>query len=273
MGLINDLLGAVSGKKARTIADVEAALERLASQRATAKEAVAAAMRQRDELLLVDETDKKIADLDAVADRHRLTLERVDKAEPLLLSELEGLRTEAKAALWRDLRGRYDQAALDFAAALRVVVERQHGMLAVNEEARRAGFEHEVQATFVPPARAINVDALNIFEAAIERAREMARPAPQAPAPRPAAPPPKAAPRVVASPPKPVNASPRPAPPKPAFVATPDKEGNLEVVFLKSGIELPDGSRPKVGNVVKLTEKAAYAAVRASVAEYKGALK
>ena len=227
MGLIADLLGAIGGKKgaSRTISDVETALARLADERAKAREAVARAMRQRDELLLVDETDARIAALDATADRRRLTLERCDAAEPLLLRELQQLRTEAKRAGWGALRTRYDEASVAYAAALRTAVERQAAMLNVNAEARRLGFEREVMAAFVPPTRMISVEALNEFETAIERAREMGRPAPAsapAPAPKAAAPPPPAKPKAAAASPKP--------PPKPFTPPAPDANGDVEIV-------------------------------------------
>jgi hypothetical protein len=45
-------------------------------------------MQEREMLLLQDDSDKQIAELDAAADRCRLTLERIEKAEPLLLAEL-----------------------------------------------------------------------------------------------------------------------------------------------------------------------------------------
>src|SRR5580704_7333646 len=106
MGFISEILGALWPSDAepapRTIADVEAALSRLAGERKAAREAVAAAMQARDELLVVDETDKKIAALDATADKHRLTLERLDKIEPRLVGELQGLRDARRRQAWQD---------------------------------------------------------------------------------------------------------------------------------------------------------------------------
>ena len=142
MGLIADILGGLraNGKPTRrTIADVEAALSRLASERTAAREAVTKAMRKRDELLLVDDTDRKIAELDAAADKARLTLERCEKAEPLLLAELAALRTEAKQARWRDLRAKYETASRDYTNVLREAVAKQGVMLSLNDEARSEG--------------------------------------------------------------------------------------------------------------------------------------
>ena len=262
MGLISDLLGAIGGKKARTIADVEAALARLADERAKARQAVADAMRDRDALLLIDETDKKIAELDAQADRRRLTLERCDKAEPLLLRELEELRSEAKRARWRELRKRYDVAALAHAGAMRAAVETALVMLNMNDEARSAGFEHEVMAAFIPPVRTVRVEALTEFDVAIERAREMGKPAPP-----PAAPPPK----VVAAAPKPAarpTPAPPPPPPKPFVAPKPDADGNVKVTIIRPGIELEGRARPRAGETIALPHADAMRIVRSGHADF-----
>jgi len=271
LGLIADILGnirAAGAKPApRALADVEAALARLGNERNAARAAVADAMRERDELLLVDETDARIADLDALADRHRLTLERCDKAEPLLLAELEDLRSAAKQACWQDLRARYDAAALEYANAMRGAIQRQAQMLNLNDEARRQGFEREVMSTFIPPTRMLTIEALNDFEAAIERAREMARPNP-APAPRPApkvaaAPPPPPAPR-----PKPKPAAAPPSPAKPFVPPTPDVDGRVPIVILRHGIEIEGRDRPRAGETVLVPAEQAAAFVRGGSADY-----
>jgi hypothetical protein len=179
MALIADLLGMGRKSASRTIADVELALARLQNERSAAQRAISAAIHERDELLLIDDSDKAIAKIDADTDRHRLTVERCDKAEPLLLAELQQLRSAAKQARWRELRTKYDVAALDYAKALRVLLEKMGVMMNANDEARREGFEREVQATFVAPARLLTVESLNVFEAEIERSRELPRPAPK----------------------------------------------------------------------------------------------
>lgn len=160
MGLIADLLGSLKGEAAtRTIADVEAALGRLGSS-----EAIADTARQRDELLLEDESDVRIGKLDSKLDKIRLVLERCDKAEPLLLSELGALRTRARRALWDRLRAGYDDQAVIYAAALRSAVEKLQLLVRLNEDARRQGFEAEVMAAFIPPTRMVSAEALLEFE-------------------------------------------------------------------------------------------------------------
>jgi hypothetical protein len=264
MGLIADILGGLraNGKPTRrTIADVEAALSRLASERTAAREAVTKAMRKRDELLLVDDTDRKIAELDAAADKARLTLERCEKAEPLLLAELAALRTEAKQARWRDLRAKYETASRDYTNVLREAVAKQGVMLSLNDEARSEGFETEVIATFTPPMRILTTDGLNEFELALDRQRdaEEALRAPPKPAPV-AATPAKATPAKAAPPP-----APRPKP-RERIAETPAK-GEVAVVVLKPGIELAGRPMLATGDIVALPPDQSERLLRSGAAD------
>ena len=109
-----------------------------------------------------------------------------------------------------------------------------------------------------------------MFEFEIERQRDAGRPKP-APAPKPLAPPPAkqapAAPKAKAPALKaaaPVTPRPAPEPRKPVA----DEQGRRRVVFLKAGYSLPDGLRPKVGDVVALSADVALDVVRATVAEF-----
>ena len=259
MGMISDILGLGRPKSGpRTIADVELALGRLSAERTAARRAVDDARRERAELLLVDQTDERIAALDAAAHRAELTLERLDLAEPLLLRELEQLRSEAKQARWRGLREGYDAAAIDYANALRVAVEKMAVMLNLNDEARRAGFEHETQAAFIPPTRMISPDALNQFEVAIERAREMARPR-SAPTPMP-----KPAPAVDA-PTKPIAAPPKAAKPIPKAerqrIVEPAGPGQVQARVQRSGYEA-NGRQYAQGDIIALAAETARQAIQ-----------
>jgi hypothetical protein len=262
MGLISDILGGLraNGKPVkRTVAEVEKALSKLAAERTAAREAVTKAMRKRDELLLIDDTDKKIDELDAAADRCRLTLERCEKAEPLLLGELAALRTEAKQARWRDLRSRYETASRDYTNVLREAVAKQGAMLALNDLARSEGFETEVIATFTPPMRILTADGLNEFELALDRQRdaeEAMRAAPPAPvAAMPAKAPTKVAPK---------------APPSPAPTARPGEriiqpggEGLQRLVVVRSGIEIDD-VQYGAGDIIALPHDKAQRLLRSS---------
>ena len=205
MGFISEILGisrsSSEASKPRGIGEVEAALARLREERSTAKEGIADAMRTRDALLVVDETDKKIAALDAAADRHRLTLERCEKLEPILLEELASLRNEAKRKRWLEISVRYDVEARAFAGAFRATLERWQSLIAIRGEAQNSGFASEAGALIVPPYM-LSQEMLDRFEAELDRQRDFAarkpepkrQPAPTPP-PQPKKPPPAAAPR------------------------------------------------------------------------------
>ncbi len=278
MGLIGELLGNLrsSGAKSarRTIADVEAALSRLANERTAAREAVSIAMRQRDELLLVDETDQKIADLDAIGDRHRLTLERCEKAEPLLLAELESLRGDAKRERWRGLVERSDAALEAYLIAFRSAVEAGETLAKLRGEAQGGGFMVEMASVLPAEARVLGRDSMTLLEAEVERRRDAAMPRP-APQPRPAAPPPAPKPAAATASAKPAKAAPLKPEPAPALAKIeppkPDENGELRVKFILDGFEFPgrEGpNRPRVGEKLSLQANYALAAVRASVAVF-----
>jgi hypothetical protein len=272
MGLIADLIATLRPKAdggPRSISEVEAALTRLSSERSAADAAFKAAHRRRGELIDSDASDEEIRAIEATADAAGLALERLERLEPKLVAELQTLRTEAKQARWRLLLGQYQDASVSYAAALRVAIERMHVMLSLNTEARRLGYEHEVQASFIPPTRMISIEAVDIFEAALERARDAAtpKPPPQARAapPKAAAPPPAAQ----AAPPAPKPPRPAQAPPKPVFEPpAPDESGRVPIVFLKAGIELDGLPRPRVGDTVLLDAGQARQIVLAGVADY-----
>ena len=186
MGLISDLLGrkSVDGPPAeRTIGDVETALDRLRSERGQARQQIDDALAERERLLLIDASDKGIAAADRSADVARLALERCEKVEPLLLRELEDLRSAAKRERWRGFRKRYDEAAAELVVMLRRALQKKAELHAIYDEARRAGFEHEIVSAFAPAPMMFGPEGLAHFEAAAERAREMGRPAPPAPPP------------------------------------------------------------------------------------------
>jgi hypothetical protein len=269
MGLVMNLLSAVAGKKAvpLTIADLEVALERLAAERVAAREAVAQAMRERESLLLTDEDGKRIARAESEAARHRLTIERLDKLEPLLAAEFTSLRAEARRGAWNDLRTKYDAAAVAFAAAYRTALESLEALARIRGEAQEGGFAAEATAFAVAPNMLV-AGLIDRFEAELERQRDAGRPKP-APAPRPVAPPPKAALAPVASAPKPKAAAVAPAPaPKPVFKPSADPEGNTRLVILRPGIELDGGARPRLGETVALPLDQASEIVRAGAAEF-----
>jgi hypothetical protein len=264
LNLISSIFGGLGGKKPRTIPDVEESLSRVAAERETARAAVSAAMKRRDELLLSG-TDQEILALDAEADRHRLVLERLDRMEPVLLTQMTSLRTGAKAALWAELRGRYDASATSYRDALRVAVERKAELQNQHDEIRRRGFEHESRS-LVTPTQWVTKESLNDYDIAIERSRESAR---QRPTPTPAA--------VAPAPKEPVKSAPvpkvtpkpavPPPPPKPFVPPTPDADGHVRITIIRAGVEI--GGRGRVGaETVSVPAKEAERIVMSGAADY-----
>ena len=176
MGLVANLLGAVGGKKAaRTIAEIEAALARLVSERNIAQAAIASSLHERDLLLLEDESDARISKLDAAADRHRLTTERCDKLEPILLQELSAATGAARQAQWATLRSRYDLASTDFVHKARAAIAALELLLLIRGEAQGTGFAANGPTFAVAPS-ILKPDLLAMFEFEVERQRDAGPP-------------------------------------------------------------------------------------------------
>ena len=179
MGLVSQILGlprpdgAAAPPPPRGIAEVEAALSRLDGERRDARQALDRAKSARSELLLVDGSDKQIADLDADSDRHRLTLERCDKLEPLVRAELQSLQSEARRRRWQETSERYDAAARIFAGAFRVALEKWQSLIAMRGEALCKFTQTQVGGLIVPPA-VLTEDFLHRFEAELDRQRDFA---------------------------------------------------------------------------------------------------
>jgi hypothetical protein len=267
MGLIAEiksLLDVSGGKPAKRVADAEAALQRLAAKREAARQSIAALMKQREQALRIDGSDKKVAELDATADHHRLTIERLELLEPELVGELQARRTEQKRQRWRELRARHSEAALAYAAALREALKKLDAMLAVESEARGQGFESEATAAFAPPARIVGADAVAEFEIAVDRQRDaqVAMESPSTPAPPAfakvtalaAKAPAKPAPALKAVPPAPK------LPPRAPIVETAG-EGETAVVIIRSGLEAK-GQRWIAGDQIALSSAEAEAMLR-----------
>ncbi len=259
MGWLGDLLKPGSKPK-RSIVEIERALSRLGSKRAEAREAVTALMARREQLLLEDDSDAKIAKCDSDADKHRLTIERCKLAQPLLVAELEAARSEARRKRWRDLRSQYDIAARAYAGTLRAAAEKQAEMIALGDTARREGYEQEAVATFTPPARLVSNDSLADYELALDRQRDAIAAQEATPATPPPAIPAKAAPPRLAAVPR--SAAPAPKPPPRSPVKETAGEGETAVVVIRSGLEAK-GQRWIVGDQIALPSAEAEAMLRA----------
>ena len=179
MGLVSEILGlprpdgAAAAPPPRGIAEVETALSRLDGERRDAREALDRAKSARSELLLIDGSDKKIADLDADSDRHRLTLERCEKLEPLVRAELQSLQTEARRQRWREISQRYDGEARAFAAVFREALKKWQSLIAIRGEAISGFSQTDAGALAVPP-HILTEMLLHLFEAELDRQRDFA---------------------------------------------------------------------------------------------------
>ncbi|WP_342360790.1 hypothetical protein [Terrarubrum flagellatum] len=224
--------------------------------------AVTAANARRRELLLVDDSDDEIAKIDAEADRHRLTLERLDELEPRLLARLHEAQTDARRRLWVSLREQHDAAALDFAAAFKAAIEKRDAMIAVAAEAHSASFDREAAARFPQLPLILTTDALQLFENALDRARDGDHVVVK-PSPPPAPPKPRMAekPAPAAPPEKPKKRQRPPLPEKPPA-------GFIRVTCLKSGYEAPDGEQLAVGDEIDLPEFIARRAAENSAVKF-----
>jgi hypothetical protein len=272
MGWLGDLLKS-GAKPKRSIAEVEKALSRLASKETEAREARDKATRRHDELLLIDGSDKQIAEADAEADRHRLTLERIEKARPLLLAEYEGLCDEATVARWRDHRARRLADATAYRDSLRAANERRDAA-----DATDAAGEAEPYAfltrSFTLLTRTVSHDTLNELDAGLDRDRDLAIAAQaeadlrarlaQRPGRTASAPPPQAKTAPVTTLPIVVRTAPNigtpaklqaapPPPPKPKRerIVEPIAEGRKRYDVVRHGLEI-DGTQYAVGDVIAL---------------------
>jgi hypothetical protein len=291
LGIIADIVGfarsrsgAEPAARPATIADVEASLARLAAERNGAREAVAAARAERDALLIEDQTDDRIAALDAAIERHHLALERCDKLEPILVRELQSLRAEARRRQFEGLCRRYEVAGRQFAASFRGALEGRVALIAIREEA--GNFAAERDALLPAPPFMTTPELSAAWDASMDKLRDAMAPK-AAPAKAPAAPNP--APTVengnsrlpgqgspVARPQRPAQPAakaappptPAPTPPPAPFSPTVDGEDRCEITVTKAGFDLRDGSKTRLGEKLTLPREEALALVRATVAEF-----
>ena len=232
---------------AKTVAEAESALARLGDERRGTTAKIRALLDQRQALLLLDYFDAAIATVDAEVDALRLTIERLDAAEPVLMSELQGLRTDAKRALWAALQAKWNAAEVDYLAAFRAAVEAHEHLSVVRAEGIAAGFASEVAAVMPFAPHILDRGLLNQYEQERDRRIDAAQPRP-APQPRPAAPPPAPKPAAATASAKPAKAAPLKPAPAPALAKIeppkPDENGELRVKFILDGFEFPAAKAP-----------------------------
>ncbi len=154
MGLIQTIFGKGDAKKAdalETIADVSTALDLLNQERETARVIVAEAATKRREMLLVVDSDKKIAELEAAADAARLMLERLDAAEEALHARNFELQSAERRALFASMVDvfREKESALD--TALAAAVDAQADYREIVRQFDAASFSAEARNVIISP--------------------------------------------------------------------------------------------------------------------------
>ncbi len=250
------------------IGELEAAIERLQSERAASEAELSAISARRPTLLLSDD-DKKL-DLDERAsERAYRAVEKIDLVLPGLRDRLSAARNASRRDWEKDLTARCDAALAKFLTAFGAAVEAGEELAALRMEGQNNGFMAQMASILPAEPRVLNRDSLGFLAKEVERRRDAAMPRP-APQPRPAAPPPAPKPSAAPASAKPAAAPPKPAaapPPKP-FEPTPGEDGLFRVRVLKPGFQRPDGAQAKLNEVVALPRDEAFAVVQRAVGEF-----
>lgn len=152
MGIVSDLIAAVSGRTGEAPQDIEQKLKALGFERGDAREKIAKLLARRQELLLVDGTDREIAKLDAELDSLRLAIERLDAIEPKLHERLVELRETERRERWKTIADRHHDALETHVRALRVAAASAEALAATRGEAIGGGFVREANGLLEPLA-------------------------------------------------------------------------------------------------------------------------
>jgi hypothetical protein len=149
-------------------ADVDAALAKIAQERAAAQIVLDGLESRREAMLLADAPESEIVKLDAEGDRARIKLEKLDVFEAEIharLSEVEGIEAEVE---WRRLFDARHAAACEFASSfnetcgLMFELRSATNAASASEIARRFGLLTE------PPPLILSGESLQKFLREIE---------------------------------------------------------------------------------------------------------
>ena len=251
MGILSKIWGEPSKKAEPSVAEAEAALSRLASERSAAQAEINELQTKRRSLLLVDDSDREIAAVDKASAAAELRLERLEEAEPGLVAGLTAARTRRRQAEWEQIRDEYFPAAATYLAAMRDARQAFDAVTGIIGKAQNRGFAAEATSLFPFPIHLLDVELLKRLNVAVERA-EAAAYAP----PRPAAPP--------------AAAAPAPSPSMPAGKSKPAALATVEILEPPVAVGGVPPGRP--GEVKRGVPAAvAWAWVRSGVAKFVGA--
>ena len=249
MGFLSEIFGSTKKAAAPTVEGAEAALARLNVERESARAEVRILIEQRRALLLEDGTDDEIAALDQKIAAAELRIERLDEAEPRLLSELAGARDRRRRAQWNELRERGLAAAEKYLASARAAHADLMAYAAIIDEATAAQFTAEARASFPFAPSTLGPDLLAAFDRKLERSTTVIEAKAPTP-PKPPAPSAKKAPTPAAAPATPKKAAPPPAPAR--KLPEPDADGLVSVMTTRNGVPDADGAPLKMGATTRL---------------------
>lgn len=258
MGLISDIIkiarGSASSAAPETVESIEAALAKIAAERADAKLQLQGGHDKRKAMLRADASDAEVAAFDAELDGQRLKLERLEIVEDDLLGRLEAARSDRRRALWKASFQQFEVAFPQYIGDLRKALESFQAVIAIREEARQLGFEHEVIAQMpLDPPLFVDAAAIATAESQFERIREAAAGRPKDEPRRLATPGtadlPQRQPVRRNDPKTPKQSAPRP---RRAPIREIAKDGERLVSVVRPGYEAPSGLQCIVGDVIAL---------------------
>ena len=251
LGILSKIWGEPSKKAEPSVAEAEAALARLASERSAAQAEINELQTKRRSLLLVDDSDREIAAVDKASAAAELRLERLEEAEPGLVAGLTAARTRRRQAEWEQICDEYFPAAATYLAAMRDARQAFDAVTGIIGKAQNRGFAAEATSLFPFPIHLLDVELLKRLDVAVERA-EAAAYAP----PRPAAPP--------------AAAAPAPSPSMPAGKSKPAALATVEILEPPVAVGGVPPGRP--GEVKRgVPADVAWGWVRSGVAKFVGA--
>ena len=143
-------------------ADIDAALAKIAQERAAAQEVLDGLEQRRESLLLADAPDGDIAALDKEGDSARVRLEKCDRFEDELLArrgELQGIEAEVE---WRRLFDTH-KAACDFAASFNETCGRMFALRLATNAASASEIGRKFGLLTEPPPLILSGESLQKF--------------------------------------------------------------------------------------------------------------
>lgn len=245
--------------KQETVADVQRLIVDLEREEAGARRTVQE-IDVRRAALLVSGDDKQL-DADRIAkERAERTLERVSLARSAMVERLTAAQQRARTELLIELRAERSQIIDRLHDAMHIAVDANEAAMAFNEKARALLGESaapDLTAPFAYPL--LQRSMIEPWAAYLAQTEgPVHRPATvQAPV---AAAPIKAKAKIASAP-----AAELPGCRLPAQAQVP--AGSMRIVIIRGGVELSDGSRPKVGDILDVPGEEAMSLLRSAAAD------